>query len=413
MSSSIYTTVQDDPFPQDMEIAFGSGAERQVLLFEKVTWEVDGERQGLRYGENPDQPAALYRPITGNISLGGVQQISPGQFLASDALLLQSGKHPGKINITDTDAALNILRYFPEKPACVIVKHNNPSGVALGSSPVDAYRRALEADQIAAFGGVIALNREVDQTTAEAINEQYAEVVVAPGYTGAALSIFEKKKNLRVLLISRMDVLEQFQQTRFLEFKSLIDGGVVVQWSYQPRLLPPEELTPAETTYRGTTYRINRSATDQEKRDMRFGWLVESGVTSNSVLFVKDEQTVAIGTGEQDRVGVARIARNKAYWKRADQIARATVGKGIEELPTPEEQQPFLDQATAEHGGLGGSVMVSDAFFPFRDGADIGLREGIAAILQPGGSVRDFEVIQACNEYNVTMAFTGQRSFRH
>ncbi len=413
MSTSIYTTLQSDPFPQDMEIAFGRGPDRQVLLFEKVTWDVDGERQGLRYGENPDQPAALYRPVTGNIALGGVQQISPGQFLASDAQLLQSGKHPGKINITDTDAALNILRYFPDSPACVIVKHNNPSGVALGSSPEVAYRRALEADQIAAFGGVIALNREIDQATAEAIHEQYAEVVVAPGYTGAALRTFGKKKNLRVLLISRMDVLEQFQQTRFLEFKSLTDGGVVVQWSYQPRLLPPEDLVPAETSYRGDTYRIDRPATDQEKQDMRFGWLVESGVTSNSVLFVKDEQTIAIGTGEQDRVGVARIARNKAYWKRADQIARTAAGKSIEELATPEEQQPYLDQAIVEHGGLSGSVMVSDAFFPFRDGADVGLREGISAILQPGGSVRDFEVIQACNEYNVTMAFTGQRSFRH
>ncbi len=413
MSRSMYQTVLKDPFPDEMEISFGSGSSLQKLQYRKVTWEVEGERQGLRYGENPDQPAVLYRPVNGNLVLGDVQQISPGNGLASDAELLQSGKHPGKINITDTDAALNILRYFTAKPACVIVKHNNPSGVALGTSLADAYRRALEADQIAAFGGVIALNGEVDPETAELIAGYYAEVVVAPEFSPGALKVFSRKKNMRVLRIARMDNLQNYVGTRFVEFKSLIDGGIVAQWSYQPLQLPPDTLVPATATHGDTEYRIDRAPTEAEKRDMRFGWLVESGVTSNSVIYVKDEQTVAIGTGEQDRVGVARIARDKAYWKRADQIARENTGRGIEEIQDPAEQAPFLAAAGEEKGGLPGSVMVSDAFFPFRDGVEVGLREGVAAVLQPGGSLRDHEVIQGCNEYGATMVFTGQRSFRH
>lgn len=413
MSRSIYQTIQHDPFPHDMEIIFGTGEQRQHLRYEKVTWDIGDSREGLRYGENPDQPAALYRPIHGNLVLGEVTHLQPGQFLASDAELLQSGKHPGKINITDTDAALNILRYFTDSPACVIVKHNNPSGVALGTSQTDAYLRALEADRIAAFGGVIALNGTVDRETAELITAYYAEVVVAPDYSSGALDVFRTKKNMRILQIRRMERLQDFVHAPVVEFRTLIDGGVVTQWSYQPRVLEDQDLCAAHVMWKDREYRITREPTPEEKRDMHFGWLVESGVTSNSVIYVKDRQTVAIGTGEQDRVGVARIARDKAYWKLADRIAREDCGRGIEELATPEEQSPYLAAAREQHGGLAGSVMVSDAFFPFRDGADVGLREGVSAVLQPGGSVRDHEVIEACNEYGATMVFTGQRSFRH
>jgi phosphoribosylaminoimidazolecarboxamide formyltransferase/IMP cyclohydrolase len=145
---------------------------------------------------------------------------------------------------------------------------------------------------------------------------------------------------------------------------------------------------------------------------MRFGWLVESGVTSNSVIYVKDSATVAIGTGEQDRVGVARIARDKAYWKTADRLAFDSLGKGIEELPR-EDQTEFLRLAGETNGDLAGSVMVSDAFFPFPDGAEVGLEEGVSAILQPGGALRDHAVIESVNRFGATMCFTGQRSFRH
>ena len=410
--SSIYRTVRTDSFPDDMRITFGSGADAQTLVYRKVTWVVNGEEKGLRYGENPDQEAALYRPVNGNLILGEVRQIAPERSLVTAAELVQSGKHPGKINITDADAALNILRYFSDSPACVIVKHNNPCGVALGSSPADAYQKALMADRIAAFGGAIGLNREVDGETAEQIVAYYAELVVAPEYSPEALDVFSRKKNLRLLKIQAMDRLETYVGQRYVEFKSLIDGGVVTQWSYVPKLLSTEDLTPARIDRDGREYQVKREPSAREKADMRFGWLVESGITSNSVIYVKDRQTVAIGTGEQDRVGVARIARDKAYWKLADRFAFRETGRSIEEMPQ-EERERFLSVSAAEHGGLTGAVMVSDGFFPFPDGAEVGLSEGVTAILQPGGALRDYAVIETVNAFGATMCFTGQRSFRH
>ncbi|MFZ5563467.1 MAG: IMP cyclohydrolase, partial [Thermodesulfobacteriota bacterium] len=177
-----YTTIMDDHFPPRMEITFADGKRRQTLFFEKATWTIDGVEKGLRYGENPGQEAALYRLVNGNLVLGDTKTIAPGRYLASDVELLQSGKHPGKTNITDTDNALNILRYFGDKPTAVIVKHNNPCGVARAACLEEAFAKANMADRIAAFGGCIALNRAVDRPTAEAISAQYAEVVVAPDF---------------------------------------------------------------------------------------------------------------------------------------------------------------------------------------------------------------------------------------
>ncbi len=413
MSRSMYSTMTHDDFPAEMTISFGSGSDRQILQYEKVSWAIDGERRGLRYGENPDQPAALYRLVNGNLVLGAVEQIAPGRGLATAAELVQSGKHPGKINITDADAALGILRYFHNEAACVIVKHNNPSGVALGDSLPEAYHRALMADRIAAFGGAIALNREVDRETAERIAAYYAEVVVAPEYSTAALAIFAKKKNLRVLRIADMERLASYVGTRFVDIKSLMDGGLALQWSFTPIDLDMHGFDPAVGTLDGEPITVQRPPTQAEERDMRFGWFVESGVTSNSVIYVKDRCTVAIGTGEQDRVGVARIARDKAYRRLADVIAYEETGRGIEEITDAEEQRRYYATAERERGGLVGATMVSDAFFPFRDGAEVGLKEGVGAIVQPGGALRDGEVIQAVNEYDATMVFTGQRSFRH
>lgn len=413
MSKTMYRTINPDDFPADLEVSFGSGDSRQTLTYSKVTWEVEGERRGLRYGENPDQQAALYRLTNGNLVLGEVRQIAPGRGLASEVDLLQSGKHPGKINITDVDAALNILRYFTDRPACVIVKHNNPSGVALGNNQAEAYHRALMADRIAAFGGTIALNDEVDRETAEQIAAYYAEVVVAPEYSAGALDVFAARKSLRVLKVGNMERLQEFVGLRFVDFKSLMDGGLVAQWSFVPKILSDQDLVAASVDHKGTVHRIDREPTPMEQRDMRFGWLVESGVTSNSVIYVKDECTVAIGTGEQDRVGVARIARDKAYWKFADRLSLEATGRGIEELADPTEQAAFHEAAGEQQGGLKGATMISDAFFPFPDGAEVGLREGVSAILQPGGALRDHEVIDVCNRYGATMVFTGQRSFRH
>lgn len=413
MSREMYREINQDDFPENLEVSFDSRGKRQTLCYRKVTWEVEGERRGLRYGENPDQQAALYALAEGNIVLGEVSQIAPGRGLASAVNLLQSGKHPGKINITDVDAALNILRYFSNRPACAIVKHNNPSGVALGSDQGEAYRRALMADRIAAFGGTVAINEEISRETAEEIGAYYAEVVVAPEYSAGALDVFSRKKNLRVLKIENMQRLQEYVGVRYLDFRSLMDGGIVAQWSFTPKLLSDEVLQPAALEHKGREYRITREPTPSERADMRFGWLVESGVTSNSVIFVRNECTVSIGTGEQDRVGVALIAREKAYWKCADRLAFEATGRGIEEISDEGERAEYRDEAARRKGDLTGSTMVSDAFFPFRDGAEVGLREGVSAILQPGGAMRDHEVIQACNEYGATMVFTGQRSFRH
>jgi len=408
----MYRTIQGDHFPNELELSFHDGSSRQTLFYEKVTWEVEGERRGLRYGENPDQPAALYRLVNGNLCLGQVECIGAGRWLASDVELLQSGKHPGKINITDVDAALNILRYFTDRPATVIVKHNNPSGVAVRATLEESYLTAFWADPIAAFGGAVALNRPVDKATAEAIAERYVEVVCAPSYEEGALEILRGRKNLRIMQIGNMERLGEYVGRQTLDLKSLIDGGLVAQWSYVPRPLTPADLEPARTEYKGKEYRIARSPTEREIDDMIFGWFVEAGVTSNSVIYVRNQATVAIGTGEQDRVGVAEIARDKAYRKYAERISQDELNRSYNAL-TDEERRSVDESVASERGGLRGSTMVSDGFFPFRDGVDVGLQEGVSAVIQPGGSLRDYESIEACNEHGATMTFTGQRSFKH
>lgn len=408
-----YRTIMADHFPDRMEIAFVDGDQRTTLVYEKVTWVVDDVRQGLRYGENPGQEAALYRLVNGNLALGDVRTIAPGRYLVADAELLQFGKHPGKTNLTDADNALNILRYLMERPACAIMKHNNPSGVALGDTVLESYLKADLADHVAAFGGCIALNRPVDVPTAEAIAERYAEVVVAPDFEPGAVGILARRKNLRIMRIANIERLAAWSGERFVDLKSLVDGSVIAQTSFVPLARRPADVQLAAVTHQGQAYRVAREPTEREYADLLFGWLVEAGVTSNSVLYVKDLATVGIGTGEQDRVGVAEIARDKAYRKLCDRLAFERYGVNFSEVADEGRRSAVLEEVSAQHGGLSGAVMVSDAFFPFRDGVDVGLREGITAVIQPGGSLNDHEVIQACNEYGATMVFTGQRSFKH
>ncbi len=409
----MYKTVMDDHFSPNMEISFVDGDNRQTLFYEKVTWTIDNVIKGLRYGENPGQEAALYRLVNGNLAIGEVETIAPGKYLASDIELLQSGKHPGKTNLTDTDNALNILRYFTDKPTAVIVKHNNPCGVARSNSLEDAYSKAHMADRIAAFGGCIALNKSIDKATAEAISNQYAEVVVAPDFEEGAMDILSKKKNLRVIKIGNIDRLNTFVGQRCVDFKSLIDGGLIAQLSFVPKARTKEELVLAECEYKGTLYKIKRQPTEEEYEDMLFGWLVESGITSNSVIYVKDQVTVGIGTGEQDRVGVAEIAVDKAYRKLSDRYSYEKFQTGYNELTDSDKKKEIDALVSKEKGGLIGSSMISDAFFPFRDGADIGLKQGVSAIIHSGGSMNDYQSIEACNESGATMVYTGQRSFKH
>ena len=409
----MYRTIMDDHFPPNMEIIFVDQDKRQTLFYEKVAWTIDNIQKGLRYGENPGQEAALYKLTNGNLALGEAETIQPGQYLVSDIELLQSGKHPGKTNLTDADNSLNILRYFVDKPTVVIVKHNNPCGVARSDSLVDAYNKANIADRVAAFGGCIAVNRAVDKVTAEAIFEQYAEVVVAPDFEEGVMDIFAKKPNLRVIRIGNIDRLQTFVGQRCVEFKSLIDGGIITQWSFVPTARTKEDLKLAECEYKGNLYKINREPTEQEYNDMLFGWLVESGITSNSVIYVKDQVTVGIGTGEQDRVGVAEIARDKAYRKLADRYCFEMHNIPYNDLKDEDKKAEIDNKVASEKGGLIGAAMVSDAFFPFRDGVDVGLQEGIASVIHPGGSGNDYQSIEACNEAGATMVYTGQRSFKH
>jgi len=423
----MYSTILGDHFPMDMKISFGD----QELVYRKKTWKIVDENgavdeRGVRYGENPDQEAALYELVAGNLTLGGCEFIAPGKGLVGAIAvedMLQVGKHPGKINLTDIDNGLNIIKYLMDRPAAVILKHNNPCGAAYGETLARAYDRANRADRIAAFGGAIILNRTCDKETAALLSKNYLEVVCAPDFEDGVLEILSQRKNLRVVRISRIDRLADYEKFRFVDFKSLIDGGIIVQQSAVNSIRSAADLKPAVCTWKGEEYRVEREPSQRELDDMIFGWAVEHGVTSNSVIYVKDGCTVGIGTGEQDRVGVADIAVYKAYTKYADILCFDTFGipyadlvLEIEQGKRPAADQERIDAQTKEdRAGLPGSVMISDAFFPYRDGADVGIRQGVTAILQAGGSMRDFETIQACNEAKpqVAMKFTGQRSFKH
>jgi phosphoribosylaminoimidazolecarboxamide formyltransferase/IMP cyclohydrolase len=424
---SMYRKVMDDHFPEEMKIVIGD----VTLAYRKVSWKIkepDGSilEKGLRYGENPGQEAALYKLVNGNLALGGVEFIAPGRGLVSgldEEAMVAFGEHPGKTNLTDVDAALGILRYLTKRPTAVIIKHNNPCGAASADTLAKAYDRANMADRIAAFGGAAAFNRPVDKETAELLAANYLEVIAAPDYEEGAVEVLRKKKDLRIVRLKNMDALGEFAHSRFLEFKSLIDGGIVVQQSALNAVLSVEDFKPAEAEYQGQKIRPIRKPSPTELEDLLFGWAVEQGVTSNSVLYVKDLCTVGIGTGEQDRVGVAEIAIYKAYQKYADALCFKKHGRPYKELLLEAEKGKIdralieaLDEETkAARAGLPGSAMISDAFFPFRDGVDVAIKQGIAAIAHPGGSMRDYEVIQACNEADppVAMVFTGQRAFKH
>lgn len=424
----MYRTVMDDHFPERLVIQFGN----QVLVYRKRSWKIPDDKtgevveKGLRYGENPGQEAALYELTNGNLTLGGCEFIGPGKGLVSaisESEMIQSGKHPGKINFTDADNALNILKFLMDRPAAAIMKHNNPSGVARGKTLAEAYGLANMADRIAAFGGCLAVNRAMDKATAEMVSENYLEVVAAPEYEDSTVEILKRRANLRIVKVPRMDRLAEYRDLRFVDFKSLMDGGIVVQQSSVNAIRTKNDFQKAQATYKGKVYAIERQPTEEEYDDMIFGWAVEQGVSSNSVLYVKNGVTVGIGTGEQDRVGVAEIAVFKAYTKYADAVCfrkhgipyktlEMEIAQGKREAGAKEE----IDRETREaRGGIKGAAMISDAFFPFRDGADVGIKEGVTAIVHPGGSDRDFESIQACNEAKpqVTMAFTGQRAFKH
>jgi len=306
--------------------------------------------QALRYGENPHQGAAFY-----------VEQPAGAASIASARQL--QGKELSYNNIADTDAALECVKQFGDGPACVIVKHANPCGVACGNTLLEAYDRAYATDPESAFGGIIAVNGELDAATAEAIvARQFVEVIIAPTVSDAASAVIAAKKNVRLLACGAWPATHPAR----LDCKR-VTGGLLVQ--------------DADLALYGDLRTVTRrEPTADELRDLLFTWQVAKFVKSNAIVYGRDRQTVGVGAGQMSRVNSARIAAIKA-----------------------------------EHAGLEvrGAVMASDAFFPFRDGIDNAAAAGIGAVIQPGGSLRDEEVIAAADEHGMAMVFTGMRHFRH
>ena len=420
---NMYKNIVKDAFPDTMTVTLGE----RTLVYKRRSWELDGETKGLRYGENPDQPAALYQLAEGQLDLGGIRWRGPGHAIVSaltEKQMIQAGKHPGKTNLTDVDNAANILQYLTDRPAALIIKHNNPCGAAWSGEGVGkALEKAFWCDRIAAFGGAVVVNAPFTKEAAELVAASYFEVVAAPAFEEGTIEILKGRKNLRIMELPGLGRLNELVDSAFLDIKCLADGGLVLQKSFQNRILANSDFLPARAEDRDGTSYVARAPSPREMDDLRFAWAVEAGVTSNSVIFAKDGATTAIGTGEQDRVGCVELAIHKAYHKHEDVLAFTRHGLTLYELKEKARSDAqaagwladIQDRTRAEHGGLEGSVLISDGFFPFRDGVDVAMAEGITAIGQPGGSLRDWEVIKAVNEHSpqVAMVFTGQRSFKH
>ncbi len=310
------------------------------------------QAQTMRYGENPHQQAAFF------------VEHEPAEASVSTAQQLQ-GKELSYNNVADTDAALECVKSFQEGPACVIVKHANPCGVALGESLLEAYDRAFKTDPTSAFGGIIAFNRPLDVDTAQAIIErQFVEVIIAPLIDEAAVPVLATRKNVRVLSCGAWDT----NRSQAYDFKR-VNGGLLVQ-----------ERDLGQVVAADIKVVTKRAPTEQEMKDLMFAWRVAKFVKSNAIVYCRDNMTIGVGAGQMSRIYSARVAGLKA----ADE--------GLE---------------------VKGSVMASDAFFPFRDGIDQAAGAGITAVIEPGGSMRDDEVIAAADEHGMAMVFTGMRHFRH
>ena len=312
--------------------------------------------QDLRYGENPHQQAALYRDLNP----------APGSLVTARQL---QGKALSYNNIADADAAWECVKGF-STPACVIVKHANPCGVALGADALSAYKRAWQTDPSSAFGGIIALNCTLDEAAALEISKQFVEVLMAPAYTAQALALFQAKPNVRLLEIALPPGGESawLQGRHALDLKRIGSGLLIQTADHHP--LSPADLRPV----------TRRQPTPDQMQDLLFAWSVAKFVKSNAIVFCQAGMTLAVGAGQMSRLDSARIAVIKAG-----------------------------------HSGLSlqGSVVASDAFFPFRDGLDAVVAAGASCVVQPGGSLRDDELIAAADEQGVAMVFTGVRHFRH
>ena len=315
--------------------------------------------QNLRYGENPHQSASFYVDESINSGIGAAYQIQ--------------GKELSYNNINDADAALELVNEFTESDgaAAVIIKHANPCGVGVANNLVEAYKAALHCDTTSAFGGIVAVNQIIDEESAREITKVFTEVVIAPGITDGGRKVFSSKSNLRLLTVEKSTNLGC--QSKVIRH---VSGGYLVQDKDRKPL--------SQNSLRVVT---NRNPTDSEFQDMLFAWKVAKHVKSNAIVYAKDLCTVGIGAGQMSRVDSCMIAA-----KKAEDMAKA---QGLDELPTQ------------------GSALASDAFFPFADGLEAAIEAGASSIIQPGGSIRDDEVINAANEAGLAMIFTGMRHFKH
>ena len=349
----MYRTKIEEEFPEEIKLVIGG---------EEIVY---GKAMSLRYGENPHQPAALYAPEAGALTVGGME-------------ILKTGKGGlSMTNVEDVNNSLRIVSYFDE-PACAVMKHVNPSGVAVRNAPDEplkrTYAKARDCDGQAAFGSVVGFNREVDAETAEEIMSTYVEAVVAPGYEEGCMEHFEEKKNFRVIKVEGIHEASRFAGDPLypLDISVQTDGSMILQAPMLTKIRGPDDLE----------FVTEREATPQELKDLIFSWYVCMNVRSNGVVLSKNGATLGIGTGQQDRVTAVKLALEK------------TVGQGHgDEVP--------------------GSVLASDGFFPFSDSIELLAEYGVSACVQPGGSIRDKSVIKACDDHGIAMAFTGERCFRH
>jgi phosphoribosylaminoimidazolecarboxamide formyltransferase / IMP cyclohydrolase len=351
----------------------------------------------LRYGENPNQPAAMYKLEKNNLAY------------FTNIQLAKSGKGGlSATNFMDVTRALDILKFF-EVPAVAVMKHLVPSGFSRqfnGNELSNIYEKARDTDARSAFGSIVVLNRALDKSTAESIMSTYVEGVAAPDFEEGTIDILGKRQDVRAISYSNLDKIPKFigdNTFRLYDIKGLPTGRVLVQKPYLTSIKGPKDLVfdPMVITD-GKNHVVERDPTQTEVDDLLTAWYINIGVRSNGIVFVKDGTTVAVGTGQQERVGAIEQAIIKSYQKAMDR-------EEIKYNPIDGALKRFHLSVNP----LKGAVMSSDAFFPFRDSIDTIAKEGITAVVQPGGSVRDHEVIDAINQYKMAMVYTLERCFGH
>ena len=344
LETSFYDGIIHSYLKREMSLRTEGFPEKKTLILEK--------RGDLRYGENPHQKASIYRE-----KYFGERK---GELISTRQI---QGKELSFNNFLDLDASLSIVKEFKE-PAAVIIKHSNPTGVAIGKDVATAYKKAYKTDPVSAFGSVVALNRKVDKSFAKEVSNRFVEAIIAPGFDKDALEIFSKKKNLRLLQLKTQN---SELKTAIYDYRR-ISGGFLIQELngkvLEKKLKVVTEIKPGK----------------REIADMKFAWVVAKHVKSNAIVLVKNRSTIGVGAGQMSRVDSCEIAIRKAEKSKLN---------------------------------IKGAVAASDAFFPFPDGVDLLAKKGVKAIIQPGGSIRDKEVISAANRHKIAMLFTGIRHFKH